>query len=106
MYTDNETVNFHKGNDKNNQAFSYFIKNALPVSRLHKKVLRETRLKIKMYMYTLKEAIPRIKCTKINLQYTFYRTKKKSISTRSLKSVPGPRQSHLGRLLRVDSWWF
>ena len=27
-------------------------------------------------MYTLKEAIPRIKCTKINLQYTFYITKK------------------------------
>ena len=37
VYTGNETVNFHKANDKNNQAFSYFIKNALPVSRLHKK---------------------------------------------------------------------
>ena len=38
VYTGNETVNFHKANDKNNQAFSYFIKNALPVSRLHKKI--------------------------------------------------------------------
>ena len=37
VYTGNETVNFHKANDKNNRAFSYFIKNALPVSRLHKK---------------------------------------------------------------------
>ena len=50
---------------------NHFMKNALPVSRLHNKIFSETTLMLKLYLY-IKKIYPIINYTNMNLKCTLW----------------------------------